>query len=54
LSVVESNYVFALEEQVQTLPRNSTTPTAIGYKLYPYFGGDEPAPHNIKIIIEEL
>ena len=54
LKIEEGNYVFSLAEQMQTLARKSTTPTAIGYKLYPYFGGNEVAPHNIKIVIEEM
>jgi hypothetical protein len=37
-----------------TLPRTSTTPLAKGYLLYPYFGGDETAPHAIKIAIKSL
>jgi hypothetical protein len=24
------------------------------YQLYPYFGGDETAPHDITILIDEL
>ncbi|RDC63253.1 hypothetical protein AHMF7616_01854 [Adhaeribacter pallidiroseus] len=28
--------------------------TSDKYKLFPYFGGDETAPHNIKIEIKEL
>ncbi|MEO5783498.1 MAG: hypothetical protein ABIQ07_09520 [Ginsengibacter sp.] len=36
-----------------SLPRTSTTAKAIGYKLYPYFGGDETAPHEIDIWIKE-
>jgi hypothetical protein len=26
----------------------------LGYKLFPYFGGDELAPHDVKILIEDL
>ncbi|MBC7486884.1 MAG: hypothetical protein H7282_09050 [Cytophagaceae bacterium] len=28
--------------------------TGVRYKLYPYFGGDETAPHEIRIWVEEL
>lgn len=35
-----------------TLPRGSTTTKASGYQLYPYFGGDETAPHDITIGIK--
>jgi len=36
------------------MSRASSTATAVGYKLYPYFGGDEAAPHDINIWIKEL
>jgi len=36
------------------MPRESTTTMAEGYQLYPYFGGDETAPHDIFIWIEKL
>ncbi|MGI8584585.1 MAG: hypothetical protein ACR2KX_20540 [Chitinophagaceae bacterium] len=36
-----------------SLLRTSTTVKANGFKLYPYFGGDETAPHNIYIWIKE-
>jgi hypothetical protein len=36
------------------MTRESKTEKAEGYKLFPYFGGDETAPHNISIWIKEL
>ncbi len=54
IKITDGNYVFMMGEQTQTMPRNSTTPTGQGYKLYPYFGGDELAPQDITILIEEL
>jgi hypothetical protein len=53
IKVNPTSYVFTLNGKVDSLPRTSTTPTATGYKLYPYFGGDEPAPHTIYIWIKE-
>lgn len=47
-------YIFSMDEIMESLPRSSTTPLAKGYLLYPYFGGDEPAPHNINIWIKPL
>ena len=47
-------YIFSLNGKIETLPRSSTTLTAVGYKLYPYFGGNEYAPHDIFIWIKEL
>jgi hypothetical protein len=36
------------------LPRHCTGSNYTRYKLFPYFGGDEVAPHRIKIKITEL
>lgn len=47
------SYVFSLNGKVDSLPRTSPTTIATGYKLYPYFGGDELAPHNVSIWIKE-
>jgi hypothetical protein len=54
IKVTEGTYIFSLNGSTETLPRESTAPQALGYKLYPYFGGDEVAPHNITIYIKEL
>lgn len=54
IQVSGENYIFTLNGRTETMSRLSTTPTAVGYKLYPYFGGDETAPHNIAIWIKEL
>jgi hypothetical protein len=54
IKVTQGSYVFTLNGIVDSLPRSATTVKAGGYKLYPYFGGDETAPHNIYIWIKEL
>ncbi|MCW3106187.1 MAG: hypothetical protein JWQ09_693 [Segetibacter sp.] len=54
IKVNKDTYVFTLNGKETTMPRASTTATAEGYKLYPYFGGDEMAPHTISIWIREL
>lgn len=54
IKVTASSYIFTLNEGSKNMPRASTTATAVGYKLYPYFGGDEAAPHDINIWIKEL
>jgi hypothetical protein len=51
---IESNkYVFKVDDKTIEMPRKSTTEKGSGYKLYPYFGGDEAAPHEISILIKE-
>ena len=47
------HYDFVLNGVVTSVPRTSKTAKAIGYKLLPYFGGDEVAPHTVTINIRE-
>jgi len=54
IKVTGGHYVFSLNNNTDTLLRSSTTSKEKGYKLYPYFGGDETAPHDINIFIKEL
>lgn len=49
-----STYTFKVNGTTVTMPRYSTTVQAIGYQLYPYFGGDEVAPQDIKIWVKDL
>jgi hypothetical protein len=51
--VSATNYIFKVNNSTEVLPRAATTVKAKGYRLYPYFGGDEPAPHDISIMIRE-
>ena len=54
ISINGSKYLFLVNETAYEMPRMSSTDKAIGYQLYPYFGGDEPAPHDICIFIRQL
>lgn len=54
IKVSDSTYIFTLNGKSATMPRESKTVKAEGYKLFPYFGGDEMAPHTITIQIKEL
>ena len=54
ITVHAKSYLFTLNGVTDSLPRTSTTAKATGYKLYPYFGGDETAPHDIYVWIKEL
>ena len=54
IKVTANSYVFSFNENNLTMPRNSTTSTALGYKLFPYFGGDEMAPKDIRIWIKDI
>ena len=54
IAVSGDTYTFSLNGVKTTMPRASTTPEAEGYRLYPYFGGDETAPHDIFIWLKEV
>lgn len=54
IKVTPGSYIFTLNNVIDSMPRKSTTINAIGYQLYPYFGGDETTPHKITIAIKEL
>ncbi|MER3471280.1 MAG: hypothetical protein C4330_08085 [Chitinophagaceae bacterium] len=54
IKTAANTYVFTMNDAVQTMPRLSTTATAQGCQLNPYFGGDEPAPHDVHIWIKSL
>ena len=54
IKVTGNTYVFNVNGKETIMPRLSTTQNAEGYKLYPYFGGSEMAPHTITISIKEL
>jgi hypothetical protein len=53
IKATSTEYIFTVNGIIEKLPRLSTTPKAKGYQLYPYFGGDEAAPHAIKIWVKE-
>lgn len=52
IQVEAKTYRFVVNGQSWTLPRQATTALGKGYQLYPYFGGDEPAPHEVRIWIK--
>jgi hypothetical protein len=53
IKVLSGSYVFTVNGVTKTVVRSSTTATGRGYQLYPYFGGDENAPHTINIWIKK-
>lgn len=54
IELAGTSYVFTVNGVKASLPRAASTSKASGYKLYPYFGGDEVAPQNIQIEVREL
>lgn len=49
-----TTYLFTVNGITVSLPRASSSSTASGYQLYPYFGGDEVAPQTIYIWLRNL
>jgi hypothetical protein len=54
ITIQGSTYLFEMNGSRETMQRNCSANIAEGYQLYPYFGGDETAPHEIRIWIREL
>ena len=51
IKAVGNEYIFSVNEVQLKMHRESKTLAAEGYQLYPYFGGDETAPHDVRIWI---
>ncbi|WP_149243752.1 hypothetical protein [Dyadobacter sp. 32] len=49
-----NNYIFTLNGKEQTMPRHCAGGVGVSYKLLPYFGGNEIAPHDITIKVRFL
>lgn len=52
IKVTENNYVFTLNNEIPvTISRGSSCSRGLYYKLWPYFGGTMPAPHDVTVDI---
>ena len=49
-----NKYIFTMNGKIEAMDRECSTATIEGYQLYPYFGGDEAAPHTMRIYIKEM
>lgn len=54
IKLAGSIYLFTVNGVSISLPRGPSTSQASGYQQYPYFGGDEVAPHLITILIKSI
>ena len=55
IKVTNDNYIFTLNKGAAiSMSRSSKTSAGAGYQLFPFFGGNETAPHDIKIWIKRL
>jgi hypothetical protein len=53
IKIREGNYEFRMDGHNITVPRVCQEKKKPRYYLYPYFGGEEAAPHDIKIWIRD-
>ena len=54
IGIRPNEYIFEIAGRKYPISRHCSTTQITGYKLYPYFGGDEVAPHDITISIRDL
>lgn len=54
IKLAGNTYLFTVNGVSISLPRGPSATQASGYQQYPYFGGDETAPHLITIMIKSL
>lgn len=48
-----SFYYFKVNNHIDSVARYCAAFTGYRYKLFPYFGGDEAAPHDVRIVVVE-
>jgi hypothetical protein len=53
IRVEGAKYIFTVNGKVLEMTRSATSPGALGYRLFPFFGGQESAPHDVSILIRE-
>lgn len=55
IQIIEDKFYLLLNGEIgQEVQRGSNCDAGLYYKLFPYFGGDETAPHDISIYIKEI
>lgn len=54
IEIVGNQYIFKYDDKLVTMDRHCSGGVGIAYNLYPYFGGNETAPHKIKIKIRKI
>lgn len=52
ITVSGNTYIFNINGNTVVTPRGPSSATYSGYQQYPYFGGDETAPHKITIQVK--
>ena len=52
ITLTDTEYQLTMDDQSINIPRSKPCDVGAYYLLYPYFGGDETAPHDITIEIK--
>jgi hypothetical protein len=53
LRLLDNAYEFQINDlPIVQMPRKAPCTSGLYYKLFPYFGGDEVAPHDITILVK--
>jgi hypothetical protein len=54
IEIDADRYLFTFDGTTTEMDRGCSGAGFASYQLYPYFGGDETAPHDITILVDEL
>ena len=54
IEIDANRYLFTFDGATTEMDRGCSGGSIGSYQLFPYFGGDETAPHDITILVEEL
>lgn len=53
LTITDKEFVFEFDGSATSFDRGSSCQLGVYYQLFPYFGGNHPAPHDIRIYLKE-
>lgn len=52
IEIADNKYIFTVNNNARLeINKNNSCSGGINYMLFPYFGGDEPAPHDITVTV---
>ena len=53
IEIKRDTYIFIVDNTEVIMTRTNGCDVGLYYRLFPFFGGDEVAPHDIKVLIKE-
>jgi hypothetical protein len=54
IKILQGGYEYTIDDKKDTVTRTCQLPSIVGYKLFPFFGGTEPAPHTVHVFVKDL